>query len=301
MAEYICQKGGISVNKFIKITLVCAAVCLVLGIVLLTAGFFLGGRISDFPRRHYSDHFPHTPSSSFDTQVPDSQSQPTGNSLAPSEPASTPSANKAVAVPNASDRITQLDFDFGGAEIFIVTGDAFDLSVEGSLRYQSRVVNGEWKIETSDIDYPNDDTVFTVTVPRDTVFQSIELSVGAGILHADALSCSKAEFEVGAGSMDLDAFTCTQECSIEIGAGNFELTNGALNGQIEIECGLGTADLQVARPESCYADLSASLGCITFDGTEYRSISDHIIHGSRPSAAMYEIECSLGTIDVEFS
>lgn len=287
-------------NKFIKITLACAAVCLVLGIVLLTAGFFLGGRISDFPYRYRFNYFPHASSSHFYTSLPDSQTHHAENPHH-SSPASTPSANKAVVVPNASDQITQLDFDFGGAEIFIVTGDAFDLSVEGSSRYQSRVVNGEWKIETSDIDYPNDDTVFTVTVPRDTVFQSIELSVGAGLLHADALSCSKAEFEVGAGSMELDAFTCTQECSIEIGAGNFELTNGALNGRIEIECGLGTADLQVARPESCYADLSSSLGCITFDGTEYRSIAEHTIHGSRPSAAMYEIECSLGTIDVEFS
>lgn len=300
-------------NKIMKIILSSAAACLVLGIAVSAIGFFIGGSLPASMRRTHDGHrLPErtvsqsasaaagSASEASSASLPAPESSSVSADTAPSAAPAAPDASAFSNAPSPDTLITSLDFELGGAEIYLVAGDKFDLQVEGSPRFENRVVRGEWKLKTSDFNMPNNDAVFTITYPRDMVFDSIDLSVGAGILHADALQCRKAEFEVGAGSIEVSSLNCQQECSVDVGAGKFSLSEGTLNGHTEIDCGLGKADLRAARPQNYYLELSCSVGTVTFDGTEYRSIAEDSTFGTFPAASSYEIECSLGSVTVEF-
>ena len=115
----------------------------------------------------------------------------------------------------------ELEIDISTAEVVIQPGDAYDLQVSGSPRYESRVSGGVWTIKTTgDWQLRNWENVkFFITVPRDTVFDEVELSIGAGTLKADGLACRTADLEVGAGEMTVKNLTCTQESSLDVGMG----------------------------------------------------------------------------------
>lgn len=276
-------------NKIMKMVLSAAAVCLALGIILSTIGFFTGGRVPASMRWFFRNRSDSESSSLTDLSSGESDFAASNNPSAVSHDA-----------PAADDGVTSLDFDLGAAEIFLITGDHFDLQVEGAPRFENRIKDGEWKLQTRNYNVPNDDDVFIITIPRDMVFDSIEIAVGAGVLHAEELQCQTADFGVGAGTIEIDSLLCQQKCSVEIGAGTFALAQGTLNGEVDVECGLGKADLRAERPQTHYLELSCSLGTVNFDGTEYRRLADRSILGSKPADSEYKIDCSLGTVTVEF-
>ena len=197
-------------TKFIKTLLSIAGGCLVLGIILSIVGLCLGGRLTSIrvgwdngPRVYYTDAFTDGEFGMFRADA----------SGAPSAPGA-PSPSSSGSVPTGSVR--ELEIDISTAEVVIQPGDAYDLQVSGSPRYESRVSGGVWTIKTTgDWQLRNWENVkFFITVPRDTVFDEVELSIGAGTLKADGLACRTADLEVGAGEMTVKNLTCTQESSL---------------------------------------------------------------------------------------
>ena len=168
-------------TKFIKTLLSIAGGCLVLGIILSIVGLCLGGRLTSIrvgwdngPRVYYTDAFTDGEFGMFRADA----------SGAPSAPGA-PSPSSSGSVPTGSVR--ELEIDISTAEVVIQPGDAYDLQVSGSPRYESRVSGGVWTIKTTgDWQLRNWENVkFFITVPRDTVFDEVELSIGAGTPKAD--------------------------------------------------------------------------------------------------------------------
>ena len=164
-------------TKFIKTLLSIAGGCLVLGIILSIVGLCLGGRLTSIrvgwdngPRVYYTDAFTDGEFGMFRADA----------SGAPSAPGA-PSPSSSGSVPTGSVR--ELEIDISTAEVVIQPGDAYDLQVSGSPRYESRVSGGVWTIKTTgDWQLRNWENVkFFITVPRDTVFDEVELSLSESL------------------------------------------------------------------------------------------------------------------------
>ncbi len=300
-------------NRFVKIVFRVAVILLIPGVLLLTVGGAMGGlkslRSSVFAaNRGYSNHtrtevraeeqaipqqeFPAVEPSD-PLPVPDQQ----GTNVPSQAPQTTAPAQPPAG--GIQGEIHSLDFEVGAAELILQQGDSFALEVEGSTRYRSWQEHGKWKIEMQP-SYPGEISTFYVTIPQNAEFLEVELSVGAGTIVADSLTCGKASIEVGAGTAQIDKLVSGQ-CDIEVGAGYVQVDGGRLSGKTDIECGLGSVELNVERPESYGGSIELAMGSVTIDGTEYTSVSQEQRIGSLASTVLYEIECSMGSVEIRFT
>ena len=207
---------------------------------------------------------------------------------------------------NVTTRITgsvrELEIDISTAEVVIQPGDAYDLQVSGSPRYESRVSGGVWTIKTTgDWQLRNWENVkFFITVPRDTVFDEVELSIGAGTLKADGLACRTADLEVGAGEMTVKNLTCTQESSLDVGMGKLTIDGGSLDGKNEVSCGMGVAEVAVSRPADYGYALESGMGSVTIDDYSHSGMGVEL-EVNRSAATFYDIECGMGEVTITFN
>ena len=283
-------------TKFIKTLLSIAGGCLVLGIILSIVGLCLGGRLTSIrvgwdngPRVYYTDAFTDGEFGMFRADA----------SGAPSAPGA-PSPSSSGSVPTGSVR--ELEIDISTAEVVIQPGDAYDLQVSGSPRYESRVSGGVWTIKTTgDWQLRNWENVkFFITVPRDTVFDEVELSIGAGTLKADGLACRTADLEVGAGEMTVKNLTCTQESSLDVGMGKLTMNGGSLDGKNEVSCGMGVAEVAVSRPADYGYALESGMGSVTIDDYSHSGMGVEL-EVNRSAATFYDIECGMGEVTITFN
>ena len=209
-------------------------------------------------------------------------------------------------LPNVTTKITgsvrELEIDISTAEVVIQPGDAYDLQVSGSPRYESRVSGGVWTIKTTgDWQLRNWENVkFFITVPRDTVFDEVELSIGAGTLKADGLACRTADLEVGAGEMTVKNLTCTQESSLDVGMGKLTIDGGSLDGKNEVSCGMGVAEVAVSRPADYGYALGSGMGSVTIDDYSHSGMGVEL-EVNRSAATFYDIECGMGEVTITFN
>ena len=256
----------------------------------------LGGRLTSIrvgwdngPRVYYTDAFTDGEFGMFRADA----------SGAPSAPGA-PSPSSSGSVPTGSVR--ELEIDISTAEVVIQPGDAYDLQVSGSPRYESRVSGGVWTIKTTgDWQLRNWENVkFFITVPRDTVFDEVELSIGAGTLKADGLACRTADLEVGAGEMTVKNLTCTQESSLDVGMGKLTIDGGSLDGKNEVSCGMGVAEVAVSRPADYGYALESGMGSVTIDDYSHSGMGVEL-EANRSAATFYDIECGMGEVTITFN
>lgn len=292
-------------TKGIRILLSIGAVCAILGLVLSVAGFCMGGRPTSIhvhwdhgPRITYRDT---EDSGLFGFVVEDTPKAPS----APDAP-SAPEALQAPAAPGADASaprdVRELEVEVGAGRVEIVTGDAYALRVQGGPRYESACEDGAWRISTEDhwnsaINWNN--VVFTITVPSDAQLEELSLTVGAGTLTADALSCREAELTVGAGTITLSELFCTGDCDIEVGVGTLHIDGGALTGETDVKCGMGDVRVQTQRPSSYGYAVSGGMGSVSIDGNQFSGMG---IDAKQNSGAnvFYNIDCGMGSVEVAF-
>lgn len=301
-------------SKGIRTLLSLGAVSAILGLVLSVAGLCTGGRLTNIhiswdhgPRVSYRDA---AEDEQFALGLIDSATSPIN------EPPEAPAAPEAPDAPSLSGHhnetephhggsagsIHELDIEIGGGRVIIQTGEACDLRVKGSPRYESNLSDGEWEIYTKDswntgINW--DDVVFTITLPADTVLDEISLTIGAGTLTADALSCHEADLKVGAGTMTLKDFVCSGDCEIDVGMGTLLIDGGSLAQITEIDCGMGDIKLKLERPASYGYAVSGGMGSVSIDGSKYAGMS---IDAKQNTGAdtFYQIKCGMGSVQLEF-
>lgn len=281
-------------TKFIKTLLSIAGGCLALGIVLAVVGLCLGGRLTSIrvgwdngPRVYYTDAFADGGSGRFQADTSDA-----------------PSVSAASSLPGAvpTDAVQKLEVDISTARVVIQLGDAYDLQVSGSPRYESTVSGGAWKIETTgDWQLRNWDNVkFFITVPRDVVFDEVELSIGAGTLKAEGIACHTADLEVGAGEMTVKNLACTQKSSLDVGMGTLTIDGGSLDGRNEISCGMGSAEVTVVRPADYGYAVETGMGAVSIDDHSHSGMGVEL-ESNRGAATFYDIDCGMGAVTITFN
>ena len=81
-----------------------------------------------------------------------------------------------------------------------------------------------------------------VTVPRNTILDTIKIEAGAGELKIEKIECKKLDLDIGAGRTTIQDLNVTQKAKIEGGAGKVEILSGEI-ANLDLDMGVGTFKL----------------------------------------------------------
>lgn len=243
------------------------------------------------------------------------------------------SAGTDFAAETALEPFTGLEIDLALAEVSILPGDDYGLSVLGDgPAYSCFVDDGVLHLEAeSDILPGGGDLArlahqtFEITLPEGIQLDEVDLKMGAGSLYAEGFSCRELDAEVGMGELILVNIQCTAKASLTAGMGELEASDltctgeveidvemgslvldGSLAGHVDIECGMGSAELTLSDPGSYGYAVECGMGSVEIGG---QNISNGTVSGgtvpagqpSSASGAYYDIECGMGSVTISFS
>ena len=164
-----------------------------------------------------------------------------------------------------SSQIQHLDIQINAADLYIKEADAF--SVESNLQHLTVEEKGGVLIlrDTQKFVKSYNGAMLTIYVPTGTVFDTVDITTGAGKLTIGTLSAGNLELELGAGDVSIDSLTATKSADIEGGAGRITISGGALK-DLELEMGVGQLNLTSALTGSCQLDLGVGESNLTIIG-----------------------------------
>lgn len=141
--------------------------------------------------------------------------------------------------------IHSLDIRIGAADFTIKQADTF--SVESNLKYLTvSEENGVLSIiEESKKGVNYEGPILTLYMPTDMMYETIDISTGAGKLTADALSTKYLEFQLGAGDAYISNLIVESEADMKGGAGKITVADGSIR-DLELEMGVGELNLTAA-------------------------------------------------------
>lgn len=127
----------------------------------------------------------------------------------------------------------------------------------------------------------------------------VDLVVNAGGLEINDVTAVDLSAETGAGSLVIQNFS-TEDASFHASAGSLDL-GGKIGRNADMECGAGSIHLTLQGAETDYDyDLECSMGEININENTYSGLSSErtIRNDGR---GVLDIECSVGSIEVEFT
>lgn len=187
--------------------------------------------------------------------------------------------------------VIALDFDLSYADVKIVSGDNFNVSIENMPKdgYKSYVSNGTWvikedfdnvnRIKLFGIDLPvstnwfgfqyNDfkSSKITITIPEDFHGNEIEIELGAGVLYAEKISGDNVEFSVGAGTMEVDEVKAINYVGFENGAGNLTVHDMEAT-DVNVEGGVGEIKISGSIKRDCTVETGVGSVFLDINGNE---------------------------------
>ncbi|HCC35068.1 MAG TPA: hypothetical protein DEQ02_05320 [Ruminococcaceae bacterium] len=282
-----------------KVFSIIAAFCIILGIIFIIAGLFMGANIFEagkFMRFQSDDEFYQT----YDTNFVDSIE---------------------VELSYGQLRIKRGESGASGSLVELsainIKDDWFDVTREnGKLTIKDRagggLFGGRWHLGPVSLGY--EPIINIVIPPGEFSFDGVKINAGAGELDIDDLSTETLNVELGAGSTDIsglkaerlklsggvgesrikDAFVDTAEISSGVGKIVFEgvITNGG-----DISSGVGSIDLEISGKREDYGfDVETGLGECRINGDSFRGYHE-------PNADItkrFDLECGVGSIDMDF-
>ncbi len=183
------------------------------------------------------------------------------------------------------ENIHSLDIEFGYGFLEIKYGDVEKPQIKQKNvdKYRCYVEEGTLHIEgnlKTKVGIANQDGEITIVVPKNMVFQEVDLEFGVGKADVASLKANQVDVALGAGEMNITGLD-TKDFDAQTGAGTLyaELVGKQTDYSYELECGIG----QLKIGDSTYSGL----------GTE-RNISNQ---GAERFA---DIECGIGEVEIKF-
>ncbi len=183
-----------------------------------------------------------------------------------------------------SGDVRSLQINIGAADFKIEQANAF--GVESNLKNLTvSEKNGVLTVrEENKVGVSYTDAMLTLYVPEGSVFESANITTGAGRLTAESLSAENLHLTLGAGEVNIGRLEAVREAEIKGGAGAIFIADGTLR-DLDLEMGVGELYLTAAL----LGDNDLTLGVGESDLTLLGSKDDYHI----------EIEKGLGSIKVE--
>lgn len=178
-----------------------------------------------------------------------------------------------------------LDIEIGYGVLEIKYGDVEQVQIKQKDvdKYRCYVEEGTLHIEgnrNTKVGITNQGGKITVVIPKNMVFQEVDLEIGAGKADVADLKANQVDIELGAGEMNVTGID-TKDFNAQTGAGKLyaELVGKQTDYSYELECGIG----QLKIGESSYSGLK----------TEQKI-------ANQGAERFADIECGVGEIIIKF-
>ena len=210
--------------------------------------------------------------------------------------------------------INSLKISLGGCEMALQNSEdgRFHVTAEEVKKFQAYVQDGILHVHSLDSGDWNgnllgngiETTRIVIEIPADTVFESIEISLGAGKFTLASLAADgEVKLELGGGDFSLESLkaaslTCglgagklvigsllADSLDCDMGAGQFIVENATVTGAADLDMGMGELTFTGSLPANL--DASCSMGQMRFK-----------ILGSRETDHNYDLECAAGSLRV---
>lgn len=220
--------------------------------------------------------------------------------------------------------IENLDIEVGGCILEAKTSkdDSFYIEVNKAYKFQGYVEDATLYIKASNgakTWNKMGSCTITLYVPRDFMFGTVEVELGAGVLEfsdlragdcislevgagqigIDNLQSNELNLEIGAGEIELENMEVWGELAAEIGMGNFE-AHGTVYADANIQCSMGNVDLELAGGETSYNYIvECAMGNIDIGNHSYSGLAKETSINNGAGVTV-EIQCAMGNVSVSF-
>ena len=182
--------------------------------------------------------------------------------------------------------VRNLEIEVGKIELQIAESDEEEILVERNLNAECEKhirihqEDSTLKVEMEEWErFDNDAGSITIYVPKGMVFDSAELTVGAGSMGIENLRTRELDMEVGAGSIVADRIDAEE---------------------LSLSCGMGGVEMTAKGNEQDYNyDLDVGMGSIAIGGGEFggMAIEKQVDNDAQKNM---ELECGMGSIKIYF-
>lgn len=186
------------------------------------------------------------------------------------------------------DDYTGLEMEIGACKLTIREGDSF--GVESNLEeLEVTEENGTLVLKDDSKSWFSIHSTMVgevvLTIPKEHVFESIDIETGAGELDVDVLSAEKLSLSLGAGEVNIGALNASKSATIDGGVGDIVIRGGQMNnldydmgvgeleftgkltGNSELSCGVGDATVTLlGEKEEYQVSVSKGVGDASIDG-----------------------------------
>jgi hypothetical protein len=224
------------------------------------------------------------------------------------------------------NNIDELNIDLKYGELSIVKSDGNSIKVEadnvldgfackeddGELVIKDNI-KGNLKIGFNDDYHP----VVTLYIPENTVFDDVDIDMGAGYVNSSDLSTDKlvidlgageyegsniiakdAKLSVGAGHLSINDFV-TDTIDLDCGTGKMEIY-GEIQGDAKIDCGIGNIVLSLTNSQSEYNyKIDCGIGNVTVGEQSFGGIATEKKINNNADNNM-DIDCGVGGVEINF-
>ncbi len=319
-------------RKLMRICGVLAALLLLLAAALVMTGR-LGGQKAEWGKRLWNEEwqtYELSDSGIFDPEYPIVQD---GN----------------VEQDFEAGEISGLRFSLGGCELTLRdSGDGrFHVTAQRVEKFQVYAREGILCINSLDggswegISWGNglEGTGIVVEIPAGTVFESIEMELGAGkFTLAPLAAAGEAKLNLGGGDFSVESLRAASVCcglgagklfigslaadslDCDIGAGQMIVENAVITGNADLDMGMGTLRFTGTLPADLNAscsmgqmrlcilesgesdhnyDLECAAGSLRVGGSSYTGIAGKKIDNGAQTS-LYRLECALGELEITF-
>ena len=209
-----------------------------------------------------------------------------------------------------AEKVKNLDFALGIAEIVMISGDTYkvetrgvdpkvfrcELSERGTLIVQNTHKLPSFRFlghENPSHKHPR----ILITIPKNPELDIIHISVGAGSFSSKetSFSCKSGKLEVSAGSLIVGNVK-GGKIDFRCGMGNL-VFSGVTTGQCNIDCGMGSTELRISgNPEDYSADAKVGLGEFKFNFQKKGGFGD--LSCTEKKLNHFSVNCGLGSVKI---
>lgn len=138
----------------------------------------------------------------------------------------------------------------------------------------------------------------TLWLPKNLVFDKVDLELGAGELLADSFEMKEFNASVGAGEIVLNGVKC-EEAELKIGAGDITIEHCELK-ELSLDLAMGNASLKLTGSEEDYDyDLSCGAGEIQVGSMASAGLAfDRDTNFGKDKKV--KVECAMGVVNIQF-
>lgn len=205
------------------------------------------------------------------------------------------------------EKIEKLDINISVGQLDIQEYDGDTLQVffrKNDNRTEIKQDGRELKIKQSDgIKFLSENEIgpVKVMVPKNQIFEEVDIEIGAGEGSITSLKTDKINVEVGAGSLEITETVQAKTSDWSVGAGSLYL-NHLISRETNLDCAVGEINATMDGAETDYrmkGDIG--VGSLTFGDSEWDSIGQKAEFGDNSAKKRVIVECGTGEVNVDFT